>query len=88
MGTRSLLGRELILRELLGLERSLQIQTLQEVIQNSRVWEGDSIQNTQSHQIVISLKLVGRIVWILRLRPRLRLIYMVLKGLGVQRRKK
>jgi hypothetical protein len=78
MGTRSLLGRERILWELVGLERSLQIETLQEVIQNSRVWVGDSIQNTQGHQIIISLKLLGRIVWMLLLLPaRLRLIYMV-----------
>jgi hypothetical protein len=67
----------LILWEILGLERSLQIQTLHEVIQNSRVWVGDAIQNTQGHQIIISLKLLGRIVWILGLLPRLRLIYMV-----------
>jgi hypothetical protein len=72
-----LLGRVLFLWELLGLERSLKIQTLHEVIQNSRVWVGDAIQNTQSHQVLISLKLLRRIVWILSQLPRLRLIYMV-----------
>jgi hypothetical protein len=62
---------------LLGLERSLQIQALHKVIQNRRVWVGDAIQNTQGHQILISPKLLRRIVWILSLLPRLRLIYMV-----------
>jgi hypothetical protein len=72
-----LLGRVLFLWELLGLDWSLKIQTLHEVIQNSRVWIGDAIQNTQSHQVLISLKLLLRIAWILSLLQRLRMIYMV-----------
>jgi hypothetical protein len=67
----------LILGELLNLEGSLEIQTLHEVIQNSRVWIGGAIQNTQSDQRFISVKLLLRIVGILRLLQRLRVIYMV-----------
>jgi hypothetical protein len=72
-----MLGRGLILGELLNLEGSLEIQTLHEVIQNSRVWIGGAIQNTQSDQRFISVKLLLRIVGILRLLQRLRVIYMV-----------
>jgi hypothetical protein len=68
----------LILGELLNLEGSLEIQTLHEVIQNSRIWIGGAIQNAQSDQRFISLKLLLRIVWILRLLQRLREIYMLL----------
>jgi hypothetical protein len=71
-----MLGRVLFLWELLRLERSLKIQTLHEVIQNSRVWIGGAIQDTQSHQGFISLKLLLGIVGILSLLQRLRMIYL------------
>jgi hypothetical protein len=71
------LGRGLNQRELLKLEGSLEVQTLHEVIQSSRIWIGSAIQNAQSHQRCISLKVLLRIVWILRLLQRLREIYML-----------
>jgi hypothetical protein len=41
-------------------EGSLEIRTLHKVIYSNRVWRRGAIQNTQSQESFISLKLLGR----------------------------